>query len=77
MRAPSWALKDSTACPAFFIAPAMRVSAAGDQPDGVASEPSGVDIFKSLASLGLALEKTRAPILELIVDHIDKTPTEN
>jgi uncharacterized protein (TIGR03435 family) len=42
-----------------------------------ASDPSGVDIFKSVEKLGLRLEKGKAAIENLIVDHVERVPTEN
>jgi len=44
---------------------------------GEASDPSGVSIFVSIQKLGLKLEKRKAPIEHLIVEHIEKSPTEN
>ena len=48
-------------------------------PDGGAdthSEPR-VTIFDALQQYGLRLESRKAPLTQLIVDHIEKTPTEN
>lgn len=47
---------------------------------GEASDPgggSGQSVFSSLEKLGLRLESTKAPVQQLIVDHAEKTPTEN
>lgn len=38
---------------------------------------TGVSLIDSLASLGLKLEPRRAPLDILVVDHMEKTPTEN
>ncbi len=39
---------------------------------------AGMDIFKALETqLGLTLEKARAPVDLLTIDHVEKTPTEN
>jgi uncharacterized protein (TIGR03435 family) len=47
-------------------------------PAGVASDPEGgVSIFASVQKLGLLLEKRKAPVEHLIVDHVEKTPKEN
>ena len=54
----------------------MRGGAAPSNPDQ-ASEPSGVSIFRSVQALGLKLERRKAPVERLIVDHIEKTPIEN
>jgi uncharacterized protein (TIGR03435 family) len=42
-----------------------------------AADPIGVDIFKSVEKLGLRLEKSKQPIDSLIVEHVNKTPTDN
>lgn len=42
-----------------------------------ASDPGGVSIFASVQKLGLRLEKRKAALDYLIVDHVEKTPTEN
>ncbi len=41
------------------------------------SDPSGSALSSSLRNLGLKLEPTRLPLDLLVVDHIEKTPTEN
>lgn len=48
----------------------------GGQAEG-ASDPSGNQIFGSVAKLGLKLEPTKAPIDTIVVDHLEKAPTEN
>jgi len=42
-----------------------------------ASDPSGVNIFKSVEKLGLKLEKTKAPVEHIVVEYLEKVPTEN
>ena len=43
-----------------------------------ASDPTGGStIFKTLEKLGLKLERTKAPVEILVVDHLEKSPTEN
>jgi uncharacterized protein (TIGR03435 family) len=43
-----------------------------------ASEPSGVStMYQSVEALGLKLEPRKAVIEQLVVDHIEKAPTEN
>jgi uncharacterized protein (TIGR03435 family) len=39
--------------------------------------PTGGSIFQSVQSLGLRLEKGKATIDAIVVEHIEKTPTEN
>jgi uncharacterized protein (TIGR03435 family) len=40
------------------------------------SDPTGVSTFKNLESLGLKLEERRAPIDVIVIDKIERTPTE-
>jgi uncharacterized protein (TIGR03435 family) len=58
-----------------------RPSSTSDAPNGpgdLASDPSGNStIFKTLEKLGLKLERTKAPVEILVVDHLEKSPTEN
>jgi len=42
-----------------------------------ASDPGGVSIFDTVAALGLKLEPRKAPVEQLVVDHVEKTPIEN
>ena len=44
---------------------------------GEASDPSGGSIFQSVQKMGLKLEPKKAPVEILVVDHLDKLPTEN
>ena len=55
----------------------MPRAPAGAAGSNQASDPSGVNIFKSVEKLGLALEKHKAAIEHLVVEHVEKTPTEN
>ncbi len=41
-----------------------------------ASDPAG-SVFSSIQQLGLKLESRKAPIEIIVVDHVEKTPTEN
>jgi uncharacterized protein (TIGR03435 family) len=43
----------------------------------VASDPSGASLYQSIKQLGLELEARKAPVARLIVDHVEKMPTEN
>jgi uncharacterized protein (TIGR03435 family) len=52
-------------------------SASSDPPADATSEPFGGSILKSIQTLGLRLERRRAPVEYLIVDHLEKVPTEN
>jgi uncharacterized protein (TIGR03435 family) len=40
-------------------------------------EPTGGSIFQSIQSLGLRLEKDKGTIEIIVIEHIEKTPTEN
>lgn len=60
--------------------PASMVRPAVPRPDGSsqeASDPAGVDIFQSVEMVGLHLEKGKAPINHLVVEHLEKVPAEN
>ena len=41
-----------------------------------ASDP-GTSIFESVQKLGLKLEARKSPLDNIVVDHLEKTPTEN
>ena len=49
----------------------------GPPPAAAASDPGGGRKLESLKSLGLDLVSRRAPVEQLMVDHAEKTPTEN
>jgi uncharacterized protein (TIGR03435 family) len=50
----------------------------GGGPQGPgASDPGGATVSAALDKLGLRLEKTRANVNRLVVDHVEKSPTEN
>jgi uncharacterized protein (TIGR03435 family) len=42
-----------------------------------ASDPSGSSVFASVQQLGLKLEPRKAPVDVIVVDHLEKAPTEN
>jgi uncharacterized protein (TIGR03435 family) len=46
------------------------------KPADAASDPSG-SIFTSIQELGLKLESRKSPMAFIVVDHVEKTPTEN
>ncbi len=47
-------------------------------PDGASADDSGPTIFAALQEqLGLKLESKKGPVDLLVIDHIEKTPTEN
>ena len=59
-------------------APGGGGPAGGDasKPADAASDP-GSSIFTAMKALGLKLEKRKEPILEVVVDHCEKMPTDN
>ena len=47
-------------------------------PDSLASDPAGgYTVFGSVKKLGLKLEPRNASVERLVIDHMEKTPTEN
>ena len=51
-------------------------AASGSRPDA-ASDPSGSSIFSTVQQMGLKLEARKAPIEVIVIDHVEKAPTEN
>jgi uncharacterized protein (TIGR03435 family) len=52
--------------------------AAGASPASEASDPGGGStVFASVKKLGLKLEPSKARVEQLVIDHVEKTPTEN
>ncbi len=59
------------------MAPASG-GAAGASPAAAASDPGGgSSVFASVKKLGLKLEPRKAKVEQLVIDHVEKTPTEN
>jgi uncharacterized protein (TIGR03435 family) len=56
---------------------AMGSGDAGKAPLEAPSDPSGSSIFMSLQQMGLKLEARKAPLALIVVDHLEKAPTEN
>jgi uncharacterized protein (TIGR03435 family) len=50
---------------------------ANSSPVPSASDPSGGSIYATIEKLGLKLNKTKLPVDTIVVDHLEKTPTEN
>lgn len=48
----------------------------GVNPDG-ASAPAGGSVFTAVDRLGLKLDARKAPMEVIVIDHLEKTPTEN
>lgn len=59
----------------------MAIPAAGGDPGRMpmdaASDPSGGSIFHSVQELGLKLEPRKSPVGRIVIDHLERTPTEN
>ncbi len=49
----------------------------GATPADAASTPGGSAIFTAMEKLGLKLDARKAPVETIVVDHLEKTPTEN
>src|SRR5579872_3622673 len=47
------------------------------RPADVASDPSGLSIFASVQQLGLKLDPRKTPLEFIVVDHLEKAPSEN
>ncbi len=60
-----------------YIGLATGPPTADNQGGSTMSGPNTAPITESLKKQGLKLDRRVAPIQKLIVDHIDKTPTEN
>jgi len=45
--------------------------------EGGAAEPGTSSVFNAIEVYGLKLDARKAPIEQLIIDHVEKTPTEN
>ena len=51
--------------------------AASDHPADAASDPGTGSIFRAIQELGLKLEPRKLPLTFLVIDKVEKTPTEN
>jgi len=45
--------------------------------NGNPREPTGVSTFRAVENLGLKLQELRSPVNVLVVDNVNRTPTEN
>ena len=58
-------------------APAAGAGAAASSAMPEAPDPGAGSVYESVETLGLKLEPRKAPVEQLVVDHVEKTPTEN
>ena len=47
------------------------------KPAELASDPGGSSLFTTIQTLGLKLEPRKVPTAFIVVDHVEKMPTEN
>jgi uncharacterized protein (TIGR03435 family) len=59
--------------------PAGAFGAGPGGPGGApaAADPSGSSVFRSVEQLGLKLDSRKAPIEHIVIDHLERTPTED
>jgi uncharacterized protein (TIGR03435 family) len=63
---------------AGFMGPGMGGGRDGARPEAdAASDPTGTSIFAAVQQLGLKLEPRKTPVDLVVIDHLEKTPTEN
>ena len=62
-----------------MMAPGMAAGRGGGarQPADAASDPAGNSIFEAVQQLGLKLEPRKVPLDLIVIDHLEKAPTEN
>ncbi len=67
----------SATMPGVKTAGVSDANGQGPRPAEAASDPGSVGVLRAMRSLGLDLEKRKVPVEQLIVDRVEKTPTEN
>jgi uncharacterized protein (TIGR03435 family) len=60
-----------------FSGPAGAPAPATVAPAGTASDPPGKGVFAAIEKVGLKLDSRKAPIETLIIEQVEKSPTEN
>ena len=71
------ALPGPGAGPGFGGGGPLGPGAAGAGVAPAASDPSGSSMFTAVQQLGLKLEPRKAAVETIVIDHLEKTPTEN
>jgi len=62
----------------FGPPPPPSGAGANSGPAATASDPAGgASVFQSVQQMGLKLEERKAPVTQLVIDHVEKTPTED
>ncbi len=51
--------------------------ASGSRPAETIADPSGSTLFSAIAQMGLKLETKKMLVPVIVIDHVEKTPTEN
>jgi uncharacterized protein (TIGR03435 family) len=62
---------------AGMAAPGMMPAAPAGSAADAASDPASGSVFTAVQQLGLKLDPRKEPVETIMVDHIEKTPTEN
>jgi len=57
--------------------PAGAGPGGGANPAAAASEPGGLSVIRSVEALGLKLDGRKMPISKIVIDRLEKRPTEN
>jgi uncharacterized protein (TIGR03435 family) len=57
--------------------PGGPAGAAAPRPADAASDPGSSSVFTTVEQLGLKLAPRKVPIEQIVVDHVEKLPTEN
>ncbi len=67
----------ATAAGMMMPGPRMRGGEGGMAGPAEASDPGGSSVFAAVEQLGLKLEPRKEQLTTIVIDHIEKTPTEN